>query len=183
MKKILLMIMAVMLVFGLVGCDSDDVVIETDKTPAIDVVWEDDEIYAMALLGYSGAFGEGELDEAIDGYLELYAPELSAVDIHRVDATGDENYLVIPRFDGTVTISALGMPSESGEAEVGEVLDQFEAQAFVITCNVSDIYGNALISVEADGEVATFEPRISLMDGSLIVSDDGQDITKYFVNE
>lgn len=183
MKKMFLMLLSVMLIFGLTACDSDDVASETDKAPATEVVWGDGEIYAMALLGYSGAFAEGEFDEEIDGYLELYVPELSAADIHRVDATGDENYLIIPRFEGLVTVSALDMPSESGEASVGEVLDQFEAVPFVLTCNVSDIYGNALVTVEADGEVATFEPRISLMDGSLIVSGDGQDITKYYINE
>lgn len=179
MKKIFLMLLCAMLVFGLAACDSDDVAVQTDETPANEVVWQDGEIYAMALLGYSGDFADGELDDEIDGYLELYVPELSAADVHWVDATGDENYLVIPRFDGLVTVNVLGMPSESGEQTVGEVLDQFEAAPFVLTCNVSDIYGNALVTVEADGEVVSFEPRISLMDGSLIVSGDGQDITKY----
>ena len=49
---------------------------------------------------------------------------------------------------------------------------------FIIQCNVSDIFADAVISLTHGEETAEFSPCISLKDGSVQVGERGLNITK-----
>ena len=53
-----------------------------------------------------------------------------------------------------------------------------EADAFVIGCNVSDIFPDVTVSITAGGEMVDFSPYISLKDGSVQGGARGLNITR-----
>lgn len=56
--------------------------------------------------------------------------------------------------------------------------EQTNGDAFVIGCNVSDIFPDVTVSITSGGETVDFSPFISLKDGSVQVGERGLDITR-----
>ena len=57
--------------------------------------------------------------------------------------------------------------------------EQTNGDAFVIGCNVSDIFPDVTVEITAsDGEKVSFSPFISLEDGSVEVGERGLNITR-----
>lgn len=56
--------------------------------------------------------------------------------------------------------------------------EQTNGDAFVIGCNVSDIFPDVTVSITSGGETVDFSPYISLKDGSVEVGECGLNITR-----
>lgn len=193
-KKLLAVIMAVTIVFSLVGCggggDGKDNPKPTAKpTPETSVVdtgmlkqaISDDEAMAVAYLGWC----EDELDE-IEDYLTAinmdngdYSFLFEIAKDYRVDAGGDELYCIVPKNeDDTVTISEWLIDEYNDwQGEEGNVLyhKKNDGNPVLLKCNESEIVPNVLITItDAEGNVSRMVPYISGMDGTLTTYLDGE---------
>ena len=86
-----------------------------------------------------------------------------------------EYYLIIPRYADT-TLRLYRSDIETGDREL--VWEDPGCRPFIIQCNVSDIFADAVISLTHGEETAEFSPCISLKDGSVQVGERGLNITK-----
>ncbi len=125
------------------------------------------QLYAVAYLGYT------ENSEVPDysAYSVRYL-EGQTVPVHRV--SGGEWYLVIPRCEN------MELKLYKNNIEEQTPLLMFEskvAQPFIVCCNISDIFPDALIELRSEDGTAEFSPYISLKDGSVVVGEKGLDIT------
>ena len=134
------------------------------------IPFENNQLYAVAYLGYITI-------EAMDYYVENYLDE---EEIPQYYFSGDEYYLIIPRYeDMEVRLYRNDL------ATMGKTLEQ-ECEAgkpFIIQCNVSDIFPDVTVELTYQGETVEFSPYISLKDGSVQVGDRGFNITKQNVSE
>lgn len=193
MKRLfaIIMILSCMLMFG--GCaqkdadpaplpestgdrpssDTSDAAQENTKpTPAPAPVrkrdaipFKEGQLYAAAYLGY----------QTIDDWNYYTEKYLDTAEIPTHYVSGGDYYLVIPRYDG-MALSLFVNDIETSEAAIR--FRDPDTGAFVIQCNVSDIFADVTIRLEYKGETAEFSPFISLKDGSVMVGERGLDITK-----
>lgn len=130
------------------------------------IPFEDNQWYAVAYLGY-------EEIEDMKYYEENYLEEEK---IPNYFFSGDEYYLIIPRYDDMKVclyrndLATMGKKLEY-EGEIGK--------PFTLQCNISDIFPDVTVELTYQGESVEFSPYISLKDGSVQVGDRGIDITKY----
>ena len=54
-----------------------------------------------------------------------------------------------------------------------------KGEAFILQCNVSDIFPDVTVELTYNGETVEFSPYISLKDGSVQVGEYGVNITKH----
>jgi len=166
MKKLVALAMALICVLSLAGCGAaSDPGAEETGTPTPSVPFPDDQLYAVACLGYQQP---DDLAFYTETYLNSEAPPT-----HYISA--GEYYLVIPRYEGMI------LRLYKNDLETGGKTLLYEDAAcrpFLIQCNVSDIFPDVTISLTWEGETVEFAPHISLMDGSVQVGDRGLDITK-----
>ncbi len=158
---------------ALQGEPLDEPLEEPLEETATTIIWEDNTCYAVINLGYRNySPWEDVLAQAIEDY-QLDTPT-------EYELTGDECYLVIPRYvDTTFSIYQYNF-SESGALEQGDLLAELDGSApFVLFCNPSDLYPNHIIDVTSGTQAATFSISTSLMDGSLNVMELGTDLTTY----
>ncbi len=147
--------------------------INSEPTPAADITyidWQDDNICAVAYLGYD--YGDFVRQ---DPY--MYMPQ--GTDYVTLDNSGLEMFLVIPRnADVTGEVLWLELAAESAEMEVVEqMLAVTDGQPFFLRCNVSDIIPDIEITLTSGDKTTTFSPYISLKDGSVVLGDYVQEIT------
>ena len=84
-------------------------------------------------------------------------------------------YLIIPRDpNATVCLYKNDMVTDSKTL----FYEQTNGDAFVIGCNVSDIFPDVTVSITSGGETVDFSPYISLKDGSVQVGARGLNITR-----
>ena len=84
-------------------------------------------------------------------------------------------YLIIPRDpNATVRLYKNDMVTDSKTL----FYEQTNGDAFVIGCNVSDIFPDVTVSITSGGETVDFSPYISLKDGSVEVGARGLNITR-----
>ena len=115
--------------------------------------------YAVAWLGYGEAKDRAYFEEAYD---------LDDVPVHYV--SGGEYYLIIPRYEDTLVQLYRNDMATSRKTLFYEEPD---GGAFILCCNVSDIFPDVTVSLTHGGETVEFSPYISLKDGSVQVGQQG----------
>ena len=85
-----------------------------------------------------------------------------------IQLEGEEYYLVVPRYNDKVLISALSM-AEDGST-IHTTLKEVD-KPFFIKCNISDIFANSEIKLTHNGEEYKFSPYISLKDGTVALKE------------
>lgn len=177
MKKRFALVLSALLCFALLaGCvqqpappaEPDPSQTEPAGTDA--VPFEDGQLYAAAYLGYAGFEDLDELPYYAQKYL---GSDGSGLPIHHMSEA--EYWLVIPRYDD-MTLQLYRNDMES----MGQTL-VFEQQgcgAFVLECNVSDIFPDATVCLTRGEETTSFSPYLSLKDGSAVVGERGLDLSE-----
>lgn len=173
MKKIATLTAALLFLFVLAGCSQPsntnvpDVSDEPNPSKASkmdDIPFVDDQLYAVACLGYEEM---GDLSAYTESYLDS-----ENLPIHYISK--GEYYLVIPRYaDMTMRLYRNDMETTEGAL----IYEETESRPFIVQCNVSDIFPDATIQLTYQGETVEFSPYISLKDGSVEAGDRGLDIT------
>lgn len=136
---------------------------EASKRDAIP--FSQDQLYAVAYLGYQQA-------EDLDHYAQRYLDD-DALPVHYLSA-GDY-YLVIPRYENM----ALSLYwCDINAAQPALVYEDPRCGPFLLQCNASDIFSDAVVRLEYQGETAEFSPFISLKDGSIDPGPRGLLLTK-----
>jgi len=136
----------------------------------VNIPFTDNQMYAVAYLGYITI-------EDMDFYLENYLDE---EDVPHYYFSGDEYYLIIPRYEDMEVrlyrndLASMGKTLEQ-ECEMGK--------PFIVQCNVSDIFPDVTVELTYNGETVEFSPYISLKDGSVQVGDRGLNITKAYLED
>ena len=134
-------------------------------------------LLGVADLGSTNGAESIDLSDALSDtpYPEAY-PFLREVSSDAVVTTGGwDIYCLVPAdADAKLTVNEFGWLTEDAELpEVGETLYQSESGAPVcLIANVSDIMPDTQVTVTAaDGTSVTYQPFLSLMDGSVAADD------------
>lgn len=161
MKKAVFHLLPLLVCLGLfTGCTPQPQASKQDAIP-----FADGQYYAAAYLGYQ------QIDD-LDYYTEQYL-DSDQLPVHYL-SSGDY-YLVIPRYSG-MELTLCRRDMETSEAFV--IYEDPDCRPFIIQCNVSDIFADAVIRLSYEGETVEFSPFISLKDGSVEIGDQGLDLTK-----
>lgn len=129
------------------------------------VPFGDGQLYAAAYLGYQ------EINN-LDYYVHQYLSS-SKLPVHYL-SSGDY-YLIIPRYSG-MSLSIL--KNDINTLEPALIFEDPDCRPFIIQCNASDIFADAVIRLSYGSVKTEFSPFISLKDGSVETGADGLDITK-----
>ena len=121
--------------------------------------------YAVAYLGYQEPSG-------LDYYVEQYL-DSAQLPVHYL--SGGDYYLIIPRYSG-MTLSLYRNELEPSEPIL--IYEDPDCRPFLLQCNVSDIFPDAVIRLTYGEETVTFSPFLSLKDGSVDIGDQGLDLTR-----
>ena len=149
---------------GTSNVDTSDV-LDAPKVSKLDnIPFGEDQLYAVAYLGYEGI-------EDLSYYTENYLDNEN-LPIHYISK--GEYYLIIPRY-ADMAVRLYRNDMETTESIL--VYEEMENRPFIIQCNESDIFSDTMIRLSAQTETVEFSPYISLMDGSVEVGDRGLDIT------
>lgn len=139
------------------GCAAE----KTAPEPLPEPPYAEGQLYAVAYLGAAPA-------------TDAYAAYLGAASVPVLHLSGEEYYLVIPRYDDmAVSVSRADM-----ERAPELLYEETICRPFVVCCNVSDIFPDALIRLTRGQETVEFSPSVSLRDGSVLAGDRGLNITK-----
>ena len=161
MKKAALFLSVILIACLLGGCHGES---QTEKE--ISIPFKEGQLYAAAYLGYL------EIND-MEYYTENFLGG-SEVPVHYVSQ--GEYYLIIPRYEGT---SLELYKNTMGESEISELIYTDPCcSAFIVQCNISDIFPDITVKLSYDGKIAEFSPYISLKDGSFVLGEQGFDITK-----
>lgn len=163
MKKRTIWMAALLCLLSLTGCGAGPAEEDVDETAGIP--FQEGQLYAAAYLGYE------EIDD-LAYYAETYL-EGGDLPVHYL-SKGDY-YLVIPRYED-MTLRLYRNDMETMEPQL--VYEDPACRPFILQCNVSDIFADALVSLTYGEETVEFSPHISLMDGSVQVGEQGLDITQ-----
>lgn len=124
--------------------------------PLSTLPYTDGQLYAAAYLGYQAPTDLDFFQQTYFGGRELPVHHISDGDF----------YLIIPRDpNATVRLYKNDMVTDSKTL----FYEQTNGDAFVIGCNVSDIFPDVTVSITSGGETVDFSPYISLKDGSVQV--------------
>ena len=133
--------------------------------PLSTLPYTDGQLYAAAYLGYQAPTDLDFFQQTYFGGRELPVHHISDGDF----------YLIIPRDpNATVRLYKNDMVTDSKTL----FYEQTNGDAFVIGCNVSDIFPDVTVSITSGGETVDFSPYISLKDGSVQVGECGLNITR-----
>ena len=160
MKKNIILIALVFSLFT-AGCRSkptDEIIKET-------IPFEEGQLYAVAYLGW-----DESAKNTLAFYKDLY---LEDEDIPVFYTSGNEAYLIIPRYNNT----SVKLYQKDFDAPDKLLYESYDCRPFVIRCNASDIFPDSKISLSCDKGSAEFSPCLSLADGRLIAGEKGLDIT------
>lgn len=143
-----------------------DIAPEAPASSKVDAIpFQEDQLYAVAYLGYD------EIND-LSFYCENYL-DSENLPVHYF-SKGDY-YLVIPRYpDMAVQL----YQNDFETMDMSLRYEDNECRPFIIQCNVSDIFPDATIRLNYQGETVEFSPFISLADGSILVGDRGLNLTK-----
>lgn len=159
-KLLLLPPLLVCLSLSFSGCASSPQVSKQEAIP-----FSEGQFYAAAYLGYQ------QIDD-LEYYTQRYL-DSDQLPIHYL--SGGDYYLVIPRY------SNMGLTICRRDLETAEDIMLYEdpdCRPFIIQCNASDIFADAVIRLSSEEKTVEFSPFISLKDGSIEVGDQGLDLTK-----
>lgn len=126
----------------------------------------------------TGLFASYGLDADWPFVVELPSSQMVETDL------GQEMYVIVPVSDAcTVSVNKWICNEENGYVgEPGEVLYRCETGTpILLVSNYSDVFPDVNVTVVGNGMTASFEPRLSLMDGSLTLPSDEPvtDLTPY----
>ena len=142
------------------GCGGVEEVSKRDNIP-----FQEGQLYAAAYLGYQ------QIDD-LDYYLERYLDD-GELPVHYL--SGGDFYLVIPRYDGM----ALALSRSDIETLQSTLIyEDPDCRPFLLQCNASDIFADAVIRLTYQDESVEFSPFLSLKDGSVDIGAGGLDLTK-----
>lgn len=134
------------------------------KTPDTYVSWSDDSLCAIRYLGYDyGAKSPKELEEWAT-LTEEYPFLDELAENYYANIGGGEFYLIIPR-DPKSDVFVYGMEFRETVEITGCLY--VSRGAFIINCNLSDIYSNAKTVINVNDQLCEFSQWISLKDGSV----------------
>lgn len=147
--------------------------------------WENEAIAVMSCFNYLNSDGlNGEFDNwfsVYNAYADAYSifADVPIEDVKTLILPGDEVYCIIPRYENTrIVVKTLNWPLDSDndivaalEMEAGDIVFDEVAKAFIICCNVSDLFSNVQITIITDKNELTFSPSISLRDGAVMAGD------------
>ena len=160
MKKTALSVLVFVSLGLLTGCAAQLQASKRDSIP-----FTEGQFYAAAYLGYQQM---GDLDYYVEQYLDS-----DQVPIHYL-SDGDY-YLVIPRYTG------MKLTLYRSDLETLEPILLYEdpdCRPFLLQCNASDIFADAVVRLTYGDETIEFSPFISLKDGSVDIGDQGLDLTR-----
>lgn len=129
------------------------------------IPFEEGQLYAAAYLGYQ------KMDDW-DYYEERYLDKKQPPTYHISDG---DFYLIIPRYPGMI-LSLFAKDMETGENVLN--CEEPDCGPFIVQCNVSEIFADAVIQLSYQGETIEYSPCLSGEDGSLVAGEYGLDITK-----
>ena len=160
MKRAFFYFPLLLCLFLLGGCGGVEEVSKRDNIP-----FQEGQLYAAAYLGYQ------QIDD-LDYYLERYLDD-GELPVHYL--SGGDFYLVIPRYDGM----ALALSRSDIETLQSTLIyEDPDCRPFLLQCNASDIFADAVIRLTYQDESAEFSPFLSLKDGSVDIGAGGLDLTK-----
>ena len=160
MKRAFFYFPLLLCLFLLGGCGGVEEVSKRDNIP-----FQEGQLYAAAYLGYQ------QIDD-LDYYLERYLDD-GELPVHYL--SGGDFYLVIPRYDGM----ALALSRSDIETLQSTLIyEDPDCRPFLLQCNASDIFADAVIRLTYQDESVEFSPFLSLKDGSVDVGARGLDLTK-----
>lgn len=160
MKRAFFYFPLLLCLFLLGGCGGVEEVSKRDNIP-----FQEGQLYAAAYLGYQ------QIDD-LDYYLERYLDD-GELPVHYL--SGGDFYLVIPRYDGM----ALALSRSDIEALQSTLIyEDPDCRPFLLQCNASDIFADAVIRLTYQDESVEFSPFLSLKDGSVDIGARGLDLTK-----
>lgn len=160
MKRAFFYFPLLLCLFLLGGCGGVEEVSKRDNIP-----FQEGQLYAAAYLGYQ------QIDD-LDYYLERYLDD-GELPVHYL--SGGDFYLVIPRYDGM----ALALSRSDIETLQSTLIyEDPDCRPFLLQCNASDIFADAVIRLTYQDESVEFSPFLSLKDGSVDIGARGLDLTK-----
>ena len=160
MKRAFFYFPLLLCLFLLGGCGGVEEVSKRDNIP-----FQEGQLYAAAYLGYQ------QIDD-LDYYLERYLDD-GELPVHYL--SGGDFYLVIPRYDGM----ALALSRSDIETLQSTLIyEDPDCRPFLLQCNASDIFADAVIRLTYQDESVEFSPFLSLKDGSVDIGTRGLDLTK-----
>ena len=160
MKRAFFYFPLLLCLFLLGGCGGVEEVSKRDNIP-----FQEGQLYAAAYLGYQ------QIDD-LDYYLERYLDD-GELPVHYLSGGGF--YLVIPRYDGM----ALALSRSDIETLQSTLIyEDPDCRPFLLQCNASDIFADAVIRLTYQDESVEFSPFLSLKDGSVDIGARGLDLTK-----
>lgn len=160
MKRVFFYFPLLLCLFLLGGCGGVEEVSKRDNIP-----FQEGQLYAAAYLGYQ------QIDD-LDYYLERYLDD-GELPVHYL--SGGDFYLVIPRYDGM----ALALSRSDIETLQSTLIyEDPDCRPFLLQCNASDIFADAVIRLTYQDESVEFSPFLSLKDGSVDIGARGLDLTK-----
>lgn len=160
MKRAFFYFPLLLCLFLLGGCGGVEEVSKRDNIP-----FQEGQLYAAAYLGYQ------QIDD-LDYYLERYLDD-GELPVHYL--SGGDFYLVIPRYDGM----ALALSRSDIETLQSTLIyEDPDCRPFLLQCNASDIFADAVIRLTYQDESVEFSPFLSLKDGSVDIGAGGLDLTK-----
>ena len=161
------------------GIGSSSVNTTAGGTQTQGIPWEAGQLLGVQFLEYSTDM-QASFDKWNDGAFEiLFAAERNPI---QIEMDGDEIYYILPRYsDCDVTITYY---DDNTGKTVGEPVYLGTSRPVMLKCNLSDLHPNSRIVVEAGGKSASYEPRIDLGNGDLIIPNPKQivDLGKLPVN-
>ena len=160
MKRAFFYFPLLLCLFLLGGCGGVEEVSKRDNIP-----FQEGQLYAAAYLGYQ------QIDD-LDYYLERYLDD-GELPVHYL--SGGDFYLVIPRYDGM----ALALSRSDIETLQSTLIyEDPDCRPFLLQCNASDIFADAVIRLTYQDESVEFSPFLSLKDGSVDIGARGLALTK-----
>lgn len=122
----------------------------------------------IAYLGstVNGATLDALLDEG--AYLDDYPFLKDIPESQTIHHDGDEIYCIVPRDHGAKITVQDWITDDNGQGKAGETLyESDQGLPLILTCNVSDILPNLLVTVSSNGETWSYNPCLSLCDGKV----------------
>lgn len=172
-RNIATLILSVIMLLSLCACGAEpktpgEVSLETLRKTAAD------KTFAIAYLGGTAeeinADGVRELVKA-SGMTEDNAFLEDIADDHIIMLGGCDLYCIVPVNAGDkLSVSEVSL-ADDGTLRPGDVVYEGDGAPILLLCNVSDIMPNALVTVGAGESAVSFSPYLSLMDGSLAVTE------------
>ena len=163
MKKLFCLLGAVLCLAGCSPAQAPEAL--PSPTPAeIAADFAPDQLYGVAFLGWQD-------QTALESYRDLADPD--TLPVYHISA--GECYLILPRY-ADMALRLYADDPVAGTRTL--VVEDPACGPFVLECNVSDLYPDAVVELSREGQSVSFSPWHSLKDGTLQLGEEGLDLTR-----